>query len=326
MLPKRFIIRLASLLCVSTGLAISSPAPLIAAYPDKPVTIIVPFGAGGAFDALARGLGARLEKELGVPFVVKIEEGAGGRRGGISLFKSKPDGHTIGFSHIIPFLSDDFLLGKKPPVDYRKFAVILKIADSNHFLYVSKNSPLKSLADLKNAGRPIKFAGTGLGAITWVEASATGSQVGFPTTFVMGYKNLPEAALAVARGDAEAGAGGWAHIKGVVDDLRPLAYLGAKREPHLPDIPSIVELGYPKLANLGSPRLLSAPPGTSEEQLEVLRKALRKIAAQPDFIKWTEENGFPLDIDGPKETWQGLDDLAEILRGLKPMFDKAKAQ
>ncbi len=118
----------------------------------------------------------------------------------------EPDGYTIGFSHFIPFLSNEILLDKKPPVDYNKFAVLLQITHSRHFIFLGEKSPFKSRKDLKNAGRPIKFSGTGVGAITWVEGSAVGLTVGFPVSFVTGYRNLPAAAMATSRGDAEAGA------------------------------------------------------------------------------------------------------------------------
>ena len=65
-----------------------------AAFPEKPLTIIVPFSAGGGVDGLARALASRLEKELGVPVVVKNEGGSGGRKGSITLFKSPTDGYT----------------------------------------------------------------------------------------------------------------------------------------------------------------------------------------------------------------------------------------
>ena len=186
-----------------TAVAVALPRPAQAAFPEKAVTIIVPFGVGGNFDTLARKLAQRWEKELKVPFVIKSLPGSGGRRGSIRIAKSKPDGYTIGFVHYVPFLADIYLRGKKPAVDYKKFKIIYKISHSPNYLFVRKSGPYMSMKDLANAGKTIKFASTGIGAITWVEANATAALVGFPLNFVLGYKKLTNAAIAVAKGDAD---------------------------------------------------------------------------------------------------------------------------
>ncbi len=322
---RRFIIWFV-FFAISIGLAGLGPKEVMAGYPEKPIIIIVPFGAGGGFDTLARALAVRLEKELKVSFVVLSRPGAGGRRGSITLYKSKPDGYTVGFAHYTPFLSDEILLDKKPSIDYRKFAVVLKVSQSKHFIFVTKKTPYKSLADLKNAGRPIKFAATGIGAITWVEGSAVGATVGFPVTFVTGYRSLPVAALAAARGDAEAGIGGYVHIRGVLNDIRPLVFLGKERDSNLPDVPSISELGYESLAVLGSPRVVSAPPGAPEARLAILRKALQTVIRQPDFIKWAKKSGFNLEPEEPAVFWKTIEANAKIFRSLKPLVDKARGK
>lgn len=297
-----------------------------AAFPEKAITFIVPFGAGGGFDGLARALTRSMEKTLGVPVVIKNNPGAGGRRGSIRLFKSKPDGYTIGFSHFVPFQTDEILLDKKPAIDYRKFSIIYKVSHSRHFIFVSKKRPFKSLKDLQSAGRAIKFATTGYGSITWVEGSALGAAAGFPVAFVSGYKKLPAAALAVAKGSADAGVGSAHHFRGVVDDLRVIAFLGPKRDPRFPDAPSIVELGYPNLTVLGSPRVVSAPPGTPESKLAVIRAAVKTAMADPAFVKWADKAGYYLDPRGPAATWKSLKANAEIYGSLKSLLAKSKSK
>lgn len=297
-----------------------------AAFPEKPITFIVPFGAGGGFDGLARALTRSMEKTLGVPVVIKNNPGAGGRRGSIRLFKSKADGYTIGFAHFVPFQTDVILLNKKPAIDYRKFSIVYKVAHGRHFIFVSKKRPFKSLKDLQSAGRSIKFATTGFGSITWVEGSALGGAAGFPVNFVTGYKKLPAAALAVAKGSADAGVGSAHHFKGVADDLRVIAFLGSKRDPRYPDAPSILELGYPKLTNLGSPRVVSAPPGTPESKLAVIRAAVKTAMADPAFVKWADKAGYYLDPKSPAETWKSLKVNAEIYDGLKSLLGKTKSK
>ena len=316
------LVRLLAIALVSGALVLAGVPETPAAYPDKPITIIVPFGAGGAYGRLGRKMGVDLEKKLGVPVVVKNNPGAGGRKGAVVLFKSKPDGYTIGFVHFISFQSNEILRGKKASIDYNKFEIILKLTDAKQFVYVNKKSPIKSLADLKKAGRPIKFATTGVGAVTWVEANALGATLGFPVKFVTGYKNLPKAALAVARGDAEAGAGGYVHVRNVLDDLRMLAFIADKKDPNLPDVPTTTELGYSQLSVLGVPRIMGAPPGTPEDRLQVIRKAMQEIVADAAFQEWALKGGFFLNPEGPDATWKVLKANADIMEGLKPLLKK----
>ncbi len=306
-----------------SAVAVLLPQPVHADYPDKPITFIVPFGAGSSFDALARKLAQRWEKELKVPVVVKPLPGSGGRRGGIRIYKSKPDGYTIGWTHFVPFLSDLYLRGKKPSIDIRKVSIIYQIAASQFYVFVNKKLPYKSLDDLKKAGKAIKFASTGIGAITWVQANALGATVGFPVKFVLGYKKLADGSLAVAKGDAEAGVGGAIHFRAVKDDLRPLMFFGPKRDRFYPDVVSAGELGYTKLTNLGAPRVITAPPGTPESRLKVLRAAAIRAVNDKGFVDWATETGFYMNPQGPAGTWKGLDTKAKIFRELKPLVDKA---
>ncbi len=311
-----------------TGLAVAAAAIALppvaeAEYPDKPITFIVPFGAGSSFDALARKLGQRWEKELGVSVVVKPLPGSGGRRGGIQIYKSKPDGYTIGWTHFVPFLSDLHLRGKKPSIDIRKVSIIYQISQSQFYVFVNKKLPIRSLADMKNAGRAFKFASTGIGAITWVQANALGATVGFPVKFVLGYKKLADGAFAVARGDAEAGVGGAVHFRTVQDDLRPLMFFGPKRDRFFPDVVSAGELGYSRLTNLGAPRVITAPPGTPEARLKVLRDAAIRAVNDKGFVDWATKTGYYMNPQGPAGTWKGLDAKAKIFQDLKPLVDKA---
>ena len=315
-------VKLLAIVLVSGALVLADIPEAPAAYPDKPITVIVPFGAGGAYGRLGRKMGADLEKKLGVPVVVKNNPGAGGRKGAVVLFKSKPDGYTIGFVHFVSFQSNEILRGKKASIDYNKFKIILKLTDAKQFVFVNKKSPIKSLSDFKKAGRPIKFATTGVGAVTWVEANALGATLGFPVKFVTGYKNLPKAALAVARGDAEAGAGGYVHVRNVLDDLRLLAFIADKKDPNLPDVPTTTELGLPQLSVLGVPRIMAAPPGTPDDKLQVIRKAMQEIVDDPAFKEWALKGGFFLNPDGPDGTWKVLQANARIMEGLKPLLKK----
>ncbi len=285
-------------------------------FPTKPITFIVPFGVGGSYDTIARKLAQRWEKELGQPVVVKSLPGSGGRRGSLQIFRSKADGYTIGFAHYVPFLADEFLARKKPQLDLKKFEMIYKIAHGPNYIFVRKDLPFKSVHDLAKAGRAIKFASTGVGAITWTEANALAGILKFPLSFVLGYSKLGDAAVAVAKGDAEAGLGTVSHFKGVKDDVRPLMFFGSERDPNYPDVPSAGELGLKRLTALGSPRIIVAPPGTPKGPVEVVRNAIKRAAADKEFRDWMRKSGFYLKAQGPKEAWEELEEQGQVFASL----------
>ena len=288
-----------------------------AAYPEKPVSVIVPFGAGGGFDQMVRALMPKVEKILGVPVAIKNNPGSGGRRGAIVVHKSKPDGYTIGLTFFTPFLVDEYVHNKKPAIDYRKFEVIYKTSHSRHFLYVAKGGKFQSLKDFESAQRPIKFVTTGIGSSSWLAAEALAVQVGYKTQFLSGYKTLSAAALGVGRGDADAGFGAIHHFGGMSEHVKPLVYMGIKREAHYPDVPTAAELGYPKSKALGGIHVFSAPPGTPKDRVEVLREALRKASRDPEFIAWGKETATDIEPTEPAGVWKEVDETVELFKLLK---------
>jgi tripartite-type tricarboxylate transporter receptor subunit TctC len=86
---------------------------------------------------------------------------------------------------------------------------------------------------------------------------------------------------------------------------------------HLPDVPTIHKLGHPKLASLGVPWTVVAPPGTPEDRLELLRGVLRKVIQRDEFMKWGRDNGYEPDTMPPKEFWRSMEDMREIYLSLK---------
>jgi len=315
---------------IISGLAVAGAALAFAQgaaaadYPTKPITFIVPFGVGGSFDTIARKLGQRWEKELGQPVVVKSLPGSGGRRGSLQIYRAKPDGYTIGFAHFVPFLADEKLMGKAPALDLKKFEVIYKIAHGPNYIFVRKDLPFKSVKDLAKANRPIKFASTGVGAITWTEANALAGILDFKLAFVLGYSKLGDAAVAVAKGDAEAGLGTVSHFQGVKDDVRPLMFFGSERDPNYPDVPSAGELGLKRLTALGSPRIIVAPPGTPKEPVMVIREAIKKAAADPEFKTWMQKSGFYLKAQDPESTWEDLEEQGKVFASLAEAVQAAQ--
>lgn len=136
----------------------------------------------------------------------------------------------------------------------------------------------------------VKFSTTGIGSSAWIGAHVMAQKLGFKPVFIGGYKTLSEAALGVARGDADASFGGKPHFGGMIGDIRPLVYLGGERDWQFPDVPTASEIGYPDTALLGGIHIFSAPPGTPKDKLETLRAAFRSAVEDPRFVEWAKNN------------------------------------
>jgi tripartite-type tricarboxylate transporter receptor subunit TctC len=296
---------------------VATTAPAHAKYPDRPIDMIIPFGAGGGFDTLGRAVANRIQETLGVSILIRNMPGAGGRRGSARVYAAPNDGYTIGFVHFVPLLTDKYLLGKEAKIDYRKFEIIQKISHSRHFVIVSAKTPYKTIADMKAAKKEIVFGSTGNGTIAWVEGNALSAVAGFPVRFVAGYQSLDTAALAVAQGEVHAGVGSSHHFSSAGDKVRAILYLGPKRDPQFPNVPSAVEAGLNSLTSLGSPRVLAAPPGTPKERMDTLRSAVAKAVDRKDFAEWARKTGFNLDPVAAEDFWGSLNSSKEILNKLK---------
>ncbi|HSM40280.1 MAG TPA: tripartite tricarboxylate transporter substrate binding protein [Afifellaceae bacterium] len=312
-----------TILGAAVGLALSAPGAM-AQYPEKAIEMIVPFGAGGGYDRLARTVAEPLQAELGVPVVVKNMPGSGGRTGSVALYRSKGDGYTIGFFDFDSMLADEILFEKTPPVDYRAINFIQTVATARDVIYVPKDSEFNSLEDFKAAGRPIKISSTGVGASAWLAMTAVSAAMDFDVEFVHGYESVTEAALGTVRGDTDAGVAGYRQLQGMIDEIKGIAFLGSEESPNFPSVKTIAELGHPELANMGTDYAISAPPGTPAERIEVIRAALEKVTSSDAFKKWAVEAGYAPSTAGPEETRKGIANAEGFYKMIKPMLEAAK--
>jgi tripartite-type tricarboxylate transporter receptor subunit TctC len=316
---KAFTLPLAVVAAIGLGAAAAQ-----AEYPEEAIEMIVPFGAGGGYDRLARTVAGPLEEELGVPVVVKNMPGSGGRTGSVALYRSAPDGYTIGFFDHDSMMADEILFNKEPPVDYRVIEFIQTVATARDALLVPKDSELTSLEDMQNAGRPIKIGSTGIGASAWLAMTALSAAMDFEVEFVHGYESVTEAVLGMVRGDTDATVAGFRQVSGMMDDLRPIVFLAkGERSANFPDAPTIEELGHPELGSLGTDYAISAPPGTPDEIIETIRAALEKVTTTDSFKSWAVESGYAASSAGPDETRQGMEGAAEFYRMIAPMLEQA---
>ncbi|MEZ5909765.1 MAG: tripartite tricarboxylate transporter substrate binding protein [Hyphomicrobiaceae bacterium] len=220
-----------------------SPQAARAAYPEKPVTVIVAWGAGGATDLVTRALQATLAKKLGTDIVIKNVPGAAGTIGTAEVAKSKPDGYTILITPAGPLTTQPHR--NKLPYDLPSFAGVGRIAVTPMLMMVTKKSKFKTLADIikeakANPGK-VKFSSTGAGTLPHISIVALNDMAKIDTKHVP-FKGSADVMKAL--------------LGGVVDvfsdqaqlvpkyDLHAVACWSAKRLPEYPSVPTMKELGY----------------------------------------------------------------------------------
>ncbi len=277
------------------GLLAAAPVMAQAPYPNKSITIIVPFPAGGTTDILARIVGQALTTELGQSVVVDNRAGAGGNIGGQLAAKAPADGYTL-FMGTVGTQAINAALYKKMPFDpIKDFAPLSRVANVPNLLVANPKQPYKNVQELiayaKAHPGEVYFASSGNGTSIHLSgelfalmakvdivhvpykgsAPAMTDLLGNQTAIM--FDNLPSAIQHVRSGK-----------------LRALAVTTARRSPELPDVPTIAEAGVPGYEAASWFGLL-APAATPAPIVAKLNAAIVKVLAQPDVKKKIKEQG-----------------------------------
>lgn len=275
------------------ALLLLAPLPARAQeWPSRPVRIVVPTGAGGITDILARMVGQRLSERLGQPVVIENRPGAGGIVGTEAVARSAPDGYVL--LMVFPSHAVNPALRRQLPYDTeRDFAPIGTVSTVSLALLVPAASPLRDVAGLVALARRerLTFASVGAGSLGHLGAELFRSMVGIEFTHVP-FRATPEAQTALLRGDVSLFFDTPITALPMLRDgrLRALGVSTAARNPVLPDVPTIAEAGLPGYEVTAWNGLL-APAGTPRPVVERLSAELRAILAEPEIRTRMAEQG-----------------------------------
>ena len=295
---------IASAVVLGAGL-LGGTSALAQAYPTKPVTIIVPFAAGGTTDILARIIGQALTAELGQSVVVDNRAGAGGNIGGQAAAKATPDGHTL-FMGTVGTHAINASLYKKMPFDpVKDFAPLTRVANVPNLLVANPAQPYKSVKDLiayakANPGK-VNFGSSGNGSSIHLSGEL------FKSLAKVDMQHVPYKGSAPAVTDLLGNQIGimFDNMPSAIPHVRsgklvPLAVTTAKRSPELPNVPTIAEAGVPGY-EATSWFGMFAPAGTPAPVLAKLNAAIVKVLAQPDVKKKINEQGAEVYSETPEQ-------------------------
>ncbi len=290
------------LLCsLAASLALSSAM----AWPDKPVTLLVPFPPGGSTDLIARTLAPKLQEKLGGTFIVDNKAGATGTIGAGIVSKAAPDGHTLLVTSLGPLVIAPHLLAKVPYDALKDFDYITVAVQAPNVLVVPAKSPHKTMADViayekANPGK-MSFASSGNGSsdhltaeLFWLQTGTSGLHVpykgGGPVmTDLLGaqvdssFMNINTAMPQILAGK-----------------LRALSITSAKRSALLPNVPTLEEIGV-KEANVYSWQAIAAPRGLPADVKSKLHAAIVAGLNDPQVKAKLLDLGFEIVANTPEQ-------------------------
>lgn len=295
-------------LLAAAGVALAaSPARAAedpAAYPSRPITIVVGFAPGGPTDILARIVAGKLSQSLGKPVVVENKPGGGSNIGTEQVVRAEPDGYTLLFA-AAP-LALNTALGMKLPYDpFTDFAPISLVATIPALIVTHPGTPYRTLKDVVDAARAkpggLNYATAGVGSMPHLLGEALRTKAGVPLAHI-GYKGAAPALQDAIAGtvpifiDAYIPTG----TQVVAGKLRAIAIASEKRSPVLPDVPTTAEQGYPELVGNGFYGLL-APAKTPPAIVEKLHAAVVDAVNKTDVRERLVQMGYDVPASTPAQ-------------------------
>jgi tripartite-type tricarboxylate transporter receptor subunit TctC len=274
-------------------------------YPNHPVKIIVPTPAGGPVDVIARIVANYLQTALGQGFVVDNRPGAGNTIGSKEAALAAPDGYTLHYSSVSGLILAP-LLHKSAGYNSLSFAPIVAVGQSSTILVVNPSVPAKSVQELvayakANPGK-VNFSSGGIGVLPHLIGEMFKAQAGINIVHIP-YKGGAPSINDVVAGQIQMTFEGTSVLLPLIQSgkLRALAVTTAKRIPQLPDVPTMVESGYPKFVSTSWTGVLAplhTPPDVIAKLNAQINEGLKQPALKDALAKLSNEpvGGTPPDF------------------------------
>jgi tripartite-type tricarboxylate transporter receptor subunit TctC len=294
------------------------------AFPEKPVTLVVGFSAGGGTDSYARALAAAIAEPLGVPVLVVNQEGAAGMIAAQAVAGAAPDGYTLYMASAGSLMVKAMYDGPDAAVQpLEDLAIVGQIGASITGLLVPADSPFQSAADLVAAAEAdpsaLRWSHPGRGSLFQLSGVAFLQENGIAVQDVP-FQGGGPARNAVAAGQVDFGFMGVQLKNGFEEQIRALGVAGDERDPANPDVPTFAEQGLPEIA-LTNPQVIMAPMGVPEDVLAALVAAVETAAGADTYAETLNNAGLSTGYREPETARARLEELREALQ---PLVDETR--
>ena len=305
------------------GLMAPSLAAAQAAYPERPITMIVPFPPGGVADTVARPVAEALGRELKQPVLVENKAGAGGALGMAVAARAAADGYTVllSLSSISILPEADRILGRKPAYQLSQFKPIARFTADPTVFVVRADARWKTLAEFIADARAhpgiYNYGSSGNYGTMHVPMEMLKASAGFRMTHIP-YTGAGPAVVALLGGQVDAIASGPSTVAQQIQAgrLRALAHWGEQPLASLPDVPSLKQLGYP--VRFAQWSALFVPAATPDDIVRRLRAAAAKVAADANVRQVIAKAGSPIEyLDAPAFQTYWDTDAAEMTKAVR---------
>lgn len=299
-----------------------------AAYPERPVKVVVANTPGGPSDLVGRMITAVLQKETGKTFVIENIGGAGGNIGMGQAARSEPDGYTFLLA-TNAYSVNPGLYNKIPYDPLKDFVGVCELATSPNTFVVKSELPVKTIKEFAALARanPDKFncASPPIGTTPQISAEMMKLREKLPKLEVVVFKGGGDALQALLSGTVQLSSGSLPpaapHIK--AGTLRCLAVTGETRWPDLPDVPTMVESGYKDFV-LATDTVMLAPAKTPPEAVKWFETEILKILNTAEMKEMLFKRGFQVRPKGAKEAWARVTKEIDMFKSIIEQADMKK--
>ena len=299
----------------SAALVAGAQYPMAAEFPQRPISIVVPYAAGGAGDTIMRLLSPTMEHHLGQPLVIDARPGGGGTIGAQAVAKAAPDGYTLLLGATNNFVLNQFMFPKVHFNPFAAFTLITKVADIPSVLYTNPAVPAKTLGEFVayakvNPGK-LSYASPSVGTTPHLAVERLKQLTGIELIHVP-YRGAPPAMQAVLANEVQLYLAGWGVGRSYVEAgrVRALAVASKERVANVP-LPTASESGVPGYvaSNWWG---LAAPQGTPQPALDKIYQAVSAALADKDVQQRLEELGFTSSGEPPEQFLQDAKAEAQV--------------
>jgi len=291
---KKFVIFLVFTISIYGSIVQPIFAQTASSYPDKPITIVVPYPPGGFNDTLGRIVGKKLSDAWGVTVLVENKPGAGTTIGTNFVARSAPDGYTILVAQF-PFAANPFIYKSLPYDSNKAFLPIVLAGRAPMVLVVNENSKIKTLSDLLTAAKKspgkIDYGSSGSGSSEHL-AMALFENMANVSLNQVPYKGSTPLLTDLAGGQVEVAFDVFPMVRPFIQSgkIRPVAIATDSRSPLLPQVPTVAEAGL-KGYEVSSWHGFMVPAGTPSAIVDKLNKQINVILLQDDIKKTFNDQG-----------------------------------